>query len=245
MKRAISNACAGGAIVACLVAVSACSESNTEPAPTYVVDLQVDLTAETGGTTPAIKGVSTARNTGGLAVGYVYGCPASPFVSLYDAEGKELSMRDACAPVPSCPAMMGSLEPGKSAMSTFTFNGTTWDGCSPQQVSAGQYEFRVEFRWRKADGQAVTATRSQTFDWPPAANDVVNHSGVIRQLGSDAFIIFDSAPDGRHFAPMNLPEAFQRDGLRVVFSGHTREIPSNVRLAGTPLDLSSIQEDIR
>ena len=83
MKKAISSVCA---LLACLIATSGCDESTTQPAPTYQVTLQVDLTAETGGTTPAIKVVSTARNTGGLTVSYVYGCPPNPFVTLFDAD---------------------------------------------------------------------------------------------------------------------------------------------------------------
>ena len=76
-------------------------------------------------------------------------------------------------------------------------------------------------------------------------DDVVNHTGAVQQLGTEIFIIIDDVAESRHYAPTNLPNEFKQHGLRVLFSGHTREIPPNVRMAGIPLDLSSIREDIR
>lgn len=76
-------------------------------------------------------------------------------------------------------------------------------------------------------------------------DDIVSHTGVIQQLELDAYVIIDDVPESRHYAPTNLPVDFKQDGLRVLFSGRTREIPPNVRMAGIPLDLSSIQLDIR
>ncbi len=76
-------------------------------------------------------------------------------------------------------------------------------------------------------------------------DDIVNHTGVIQQLESDTYVIIDDVPESGHYAPTNLPVDFRQDGLRVLFSGRTREIPPNVRMAGIPLDLSSIQRDIR
>ena len=75
--------------------------------------------------------------------------------------------------------------------------------------------------------------------------DVVNHTGVIQQVGADIYVIIDNAEEGTHYAPTNLPVDYKEDGLRVLFSGSIREIPSNVRMAGTPLVLSTIQRDIK
>ena len=75
--------------------------------------------------------------------------------------------------------------------------------------------------------------------------DVVNHTGVIQKVGADIYIIVDNAEDGTHYAPTNLPVDYKEDGLRVLFSGSILEIPSNVRMAGTPLVLSSIRGDIK
>ena len=76
-------------------------------------------------------------------------------------------------------------------------------------------------------------------------DEIVNHSGVVQQLGQDVFIIIDRVAQSRHYAPTNLPGEFKQHGLRVLFSGNTRDIPPNVRMAGIPLDLTSIREDIR
>ena len=76
-------------------------------------------------------------------------------------------------------------------------------------------------------------------------DDIVNRTGVIQQLPPDIYVIIDGVAEGKHYAPTNLPTDFKEDGLRVLFSGSTREIPSNVRMVGIPLDLSSIQRDIR
>ena len=76
-------------------------------------------------------------------------------------------------------------------------------------------------------------------------DDIVNHTGVIQQLTSEVYVIIDDVAESRHYAPTNWPSDFKEDGLRVLFSGTTHEIPPNVRMAGIPLDLTSIQQDIR
>lgn len=72
-------------------------------------------------------------------------------------------------------------------------------------------------------------------------DDVINHAGTIMQIDSLFFGIVDDAEWGERFAPSNLPESFKIDGLRVIFSGRRGMIPPNVRLWGTPLELTSIQ----
>jgi len=78
-----------------------------------------------------------------------------------------------------------------------------------------------------------------------ASDDIVNHTGTVRQIGSVGYAIVDDAEPSGRFAPSNLPESFKTDGARVLFSGRRGEIPSNVRMWGTPLELKSIQADIR
>jgi hypothetical protein len=74
-------------------------------------------------------------------------------------------------------------------------------------------------------------------------DDIVNHTGAIRSLGEWGFMILDDSGTG--FCPSNLPEEFEAEGLRVLFSGRTGPVPSNVRMPGAPLELSAIQIDIR
>ena len=87
---------------------------------------------------------------------------------------------------------------------------------------------------------------SETSEQPvQLEDDVVNHTGVIQQVGTNIYVIIDNAEEGGHYVPINLPADFKENGLRVLFSGRVGEVPSNVRMAGTPLVLSTIQRDIK
>lgn len=77
------------------------------------------------------------------------------------------------------------------------------------------------------------------------SDDIVNHTGTVRQISSLDFAIIDDADPSEHFAPSNLPGSFKSEGARVLFSGRRGKIPPNVRMWGTPLELSSIQADLR
>ncbi len=75
--------------------------------------------------------------------------------------------------------------------------------------------------------------------------DIVNHTGTVRLIGHVGYAILDDLEPNTRFAPSNLPDSFKNDGIRVLFSGRRGKIPSNVRLWGTPIELTSIQLDIR
>lgn len=79
---------------------------------------------------------------------------------------------------------------------------------------------------------------------PDDSQVVVSHSGIIEKL-ADAFVIVDETELGTRFFPLNLPDEFRSDGLMVIFSGRAQEIPPNVTLVGTPLELSAIEHDVR
>jgi hypothetical protein len=78
-----------------------------------------------------------------------------------------------------------------------------------------------------------------------APDDIVNHTGTVRQVYGLSYAIVDDVEPNELFAPTNLPESFKTDGARVLFSGKRGEIPPNVRMWGVPLELTSIQADIR
>ena len=46
---------------------------------------------------------------------------------------------------------------------------------------------------------------------------------------------------GTRYAPDRLPDAFKKDGVRVVFSGRVGTVDPNVRTWGIPLTVSSIR----
>jgi len=74
-------------------------------------------------------------------------------------------------------------------------------------------------------------------------DDVVNRSGSVRLIGLTFTIVDDSMNE--RFVPSKLSDSFKNDGMRVLFSGKRGVIPPNVRMIGTPLELSFIQIDIK
>ena len=78
-------------------------------------------------------------------------------------------------------------------------------------------------------------------------DDINNQRGVIERLGPSAihlaevFIIHPDDDLAVRYNPINLPEAFQRDGLRVVFSGNIKNA-GVLDIRGTPLEITRIEE---
>ena len=68
--------------------------------------------------------------------------------------------------------------------------------------------------------------------------------GTVQRLSSnnDWYVIVPDDDDTQRFFPSNLPEEFRKNGLRVLFSGKRGEIPANVRMVGTPLELTKIEK---
>ena len=77
-----------------------------------------------------------------------------------------------------------------------------------------------------------------------AGKELVNELGTVQQLSSNQqwFVIVPDFDHTIRFLPSNLPASLQRDGIKVMFTGTIGEIPANVRLIGTPLDLTSIKQ---
>ena len=77
-----------------------------------------------------------------------------------------------------------------------------------------------------------------------AGDELMNELGTIQQLSSNPqwYIIVPDFDPTTRFLPSNLPASLRKDGIRVMFSGKIGEIPANVRLIGTPLDLTGIKQ---
>jgi hypothetical protein len=79
---------------------------------------------------------------------------------------------------------------------------------------------------------------------PPVPDDVVDATGTIVEPSADYFLIKAdptlSKPQGWTFYPLNLPETFKIDSLRVRFSGKVEVLP-NAQYLYTPLRISSIK----
>ena len=75
-------------------------------------------------------------------------------------------------------------------------------------------------------------------------DELINASGTVQQLGNnpDWFVIVPDFDPSIRYLPSNLPSELRQNGIRVKFSGRIGEIPPNVRLIGTPLDLTYIEK---
>ena len=73
---------------------------------------------------------------------------------------------------------------------------------------------------------------------------LTNASGTVQQLGNNPewFVIVPDFDPSIRFLPSNLPPKLRQNGIRVKFSGRIGEIPPNVRMIGTPLDLTFIEK---
>jgi hypothetical protein len=76
------------------------------------------------------------------------------------------------------------------------------------------------------------------------AKSVKDAKGTVHRLSptSRFYVIVPDDDESQRFYPSNLPASFRKDGLRVRFSGTIGEIPANVRMVGTPLELTGIEE---
>lgn len=76
------------------------------------------------------------------------------------------------------------------------------------------------------------------FEWD---REIKNEKGKVSVLanGETWVIVPADNPNGRYIS-QQLPDAFKKDGLAVVYSGWVGKIPPHVRMMGTPLKLSKI-----
>lgn len=67
--------------------------------------------------------------------------------------------------------------------------------------------------------------------------------GTIVKVGNLGYGIVPDSDKGTRYAPTILAESFQKDGLRVIFSGTVGKVPGSRggRAWGVPLTLSSIE----
>ena len=72
-----------------------------------------------------------------------------------------------------------------------------------------------------------------------------NVRGTVRAVNPERgwyALVPDRDPGTRYAPEAPLPEAFQKDGLRVIFSGRVKKIPEGGRHWGIPLDLTRIEQ---
>lgn len=145
-----------------------CARSTTEPTPDYDITLDVQLVEETSGGVVTINAFAMVQNSGAKSVTYAAGCPRPLYFSVLDSEGNSLQLRSACEPVPDCPAMQRSLDPGESETNTLAFDGTIWDVCDEQFLPPGHFELVVDFYYWTPGSKRLLLTKSKFFDWPGA-----------------------------------------------------------------------------
>jgi len=99
---------------------------------------------------------------------------------------------------------------------------------------------------------AIAFTLSNCRNTALSQNNICNAGyvdSVIKEIGTvklispeqEWYVIIPFDDDTKRFFPGSLPEMFKQDGLRVLFSGKICETPENVRMVGTPFELTSIE----
>ena len=87
---------------------------------------------------------------------------------------------------------------------------------------------------------------SQAQSPQKSANDnpqtVERQAGYIDQKGDYFFIIFDNEPRIRYL-DTELDASFRQDKMRIIVSGEKLPIPPNVRMAGNPFKINTIEID--
>ena len=76
----------------------------------------------------------------------------------------------------------------------------------------------------------------------PSDDDILNFTGTIIEETVDFYVIHSDTPfqNSSTFYPLNLPNSFKRDGLRIRFSGRV-EISPNAQYLHLPLKISAIE----
>jgi hypothetical protein len=75
-----------------------------------------------------------------------------------------------------------------------------------------------------------------------APTDPALTNGVVHHQSFEGGFYSITSDDGRHYDPLNLPAAFQRDGLAVRFSGRVRTDLMSVHMYGEILEITEIAE---
>jgi hypothetical protein len=86
------------------------------------------------------------------------------------------------------------------------------------------------------------ACASRSSAAPVAAPGLDEQRGTIRRVGTQGFAIVPDRDPGTRYAPDRaFPPEFQKDGLRVLFSGAVTESSEGVRQWGTPFRLATLR----
>lgn len=101
---------------------------------------------------------------------------------------------------------------------------------------------------------AMNAVEEQTIDpddiqepmrdfYPFEITAIANRQeGIIKKFSDDPAVYIIEAENGtRRYLPAVIPDAFKVHNLKVYFSGNAGNIPPNVRMAGTPFELDTIE----
>jgi hypothetical protein len=95
--------------------------------------------------------------------------------------------------------------------------------------------------WACAAGPSGETRGAGRAEGPDERGVITEAAGAIQRVGEGWWGIVPDFDTGTRYAPDALPADFQVDGLRVIFSGVVGEIPPEVRMWGTPLELTAIR----
>ena len=78
----------------------------------------------------------------------------------------------------------------------------------------------------------------QAQEWDFELDKPIERTKMYVKLVGDIYTLVPVDDESKRYVPANLPEAYQQEGMQLRVEGVTRKVPANVRMAGTPLDLT-------
>ncbi len=96
----------------------------------------------------------------------------------------------------------------------------------------------LALRWALAAALGLAACAHPQASRGPTLRDV---PGTVVRVGDFGYALVPDSDPGTRYAPDRLPEAFQEDGLEVLFSGMVGDPSDTRRRWGTPLRLTDIR----
>jgi len=76
----------------------------------------------------------------------------------------------------------------------------------------------------------------------PEGEDLMQLSGTVEFISLEGGFYAIRAADGKTYDPINLPQEYQHQGMRVLINARMREDVASVHMAGPIIEILSIQK---
>ncbi|RLF14913.1 MAG: hypothetical protein DRN06_06425, partial [Thermoprotei archaeon] len=106
---------------------------------------------------------------------------------------------------------------------------------------------RAFLNWRgkvTLDGEVIEVNAKGVCEMtrfvPGKTGGIVRSRGVVKHIPLEGGFYGIVAEGGRRYLPLNLPQEFKRDGLKVRFEGRVKREVGTIYMWGTPLEIVRI-----